>query len=327
MDITIKQFQDDIKQLENLKNKIENEMKIIDNTYEIVDKETTEAFKLRRELLIKEEENQKDKLKNEVTKIKETFEIYLSEIYKLIKAINSFQKEKKSLIETLTYVSTINKTQKKIDKLRKEQIKNMKISYNKDKGKIIYEEYIFNGAPIDSDILIETENCEQLYAQLKEWIKFNKLELLYRATRDGSNSKIFHNKCDNQGPTICLCKNEKGNIFGGYSSISLTSPKEGVYKRANNCFLFSLKNIKKQIPIKFQNINAEKAVYHCINNGPTFGNGHDLKICSNFLKNKDSYANIGNSYEDKNKDGNVIFSDDINTSYFTLKELEVFKLI
>ena len=66
----------------------------------------------------------------------------------------------------------------------------MKISYNEDKGKIIYEEYIFKGAPIDSEILNETDNCEQLYAQLKEWIKFNKLELLYRATRDGSNSNI-----------------------------------------------------------------------------------------------------------------------------------------
>ena len=48
-------------------------------------------------------------------------------------------------------------------------------------------------------------------------------EKLYRATRDGSDSNIFHNKCDNQGPTICLCKNDKGSIFGGYISSSWTS--------------------------------------------------------------------------------------------------------
>ena len=49
------------------------------------------------------------------------------------------------------------------------------------------------------------------------------MELLYRGTRDGSGANIFHNKCDNQGPTITLCKNDRGNIFGGYSSISWAS--------------------------------------------------------------------------------------------------------
>ena len=36
------------------------------------------------------------------------------------------------------------------------------------------------------------------------------MELLYRGSRDGTTSNIFHNKCDNKGPTICLYKNEKG---------------------------------------------------------------------------------------------------------------------
>lgn len=40
--------------------------------------------------------------------------------------------------------------------------------------------------------------------------------LLYRGTKDGTTSYKFHEKCDDQGPTICLYKNEKGHIFGGY---------------------------------------------------------------------------------------------------------------
>ena len=42
------------------------------------------------------------------------------------------------------------------------------------------------------------------------------MELLYRGTRDGMNSKNFHEKCDEKGPTITLFRNDKGNLFGGY---------------------------------------------------------------------------------------------------------------
>ena len=55
------------------------------------------------------------------------------------------------------------------------------------------------------------------------------MNLLYRGTRDGMTSFNFHNKCDNKGKTICLFLNDKGNIFGGYASISWT--KEGLKDR------------------------------------------------------------------------------------------------
>ena len=44
------------------------------------------------------------------------------------------------------------------------------------------------------------------------------MELLYRGTKDGSTANIFHNKCDNKGPTLCLYQNDKGNVFGGFTS-------------------------------------------------------------------------------------------------------------
>ena len=77
------------------------------------------------------------------------------------------------------------------------------------------------------------------------------MELLYRGTRDGSESTIFHNKCDNKGPTICLCQNEKDNIFGGYASIS--SESSGGNKSANGSFLFTLINIYNTAPTKYPN--------------------------------------------------------------------------
>ena len=53
--------------------------------------------------------------------------------------------------------------------------------------------------------------------------------LLFRGTKNGSSADIFYNKYDNQGPTLCLCKNEKNNIFAGYSSISWTTLIEALY--------------------------------------------------------------------------------------------------
>ena len=154
------------------------------------------------------------------------------------------------------------------------------------------------------------------------------MELLYRGTRDGTSANKFHNKCDNQGPTICLCKNEKGNIFGGYSSISWTSAG-GCYKSGNGCFLFTLTNIYGTEPIKFPNLNQNNSVYHDSFYGPVFGSAYNLQICGDYLKDMDSYALIGvsyNDYQDVLGKGHSVFSGDINTESFKLKELEVFKV-
>ena len=151
------------------------------------------------------------------------------------------------------------------------------------------------------------------------------MQLLYRGTRDGAGSNIFHNKCDNQGPTICLCKNEKGNIFGGYASISWTSNSSNY--SANGSFLFTLTNIYGTAPTKFPNTqNYERAVYHHSSHGPIFGGNNDLYISNDYLNNNSSYCNFGYSYPDILGRGNSIFSGDANTNNFKLKELEIFKL-
>ena len=97
-----------------------------------------------------------------------------------------------------------------------------------------------------SDSLIIGENVEQKKA-LEDWInpkKNIKSTLLYRLTRDGNSPKIFHEKCDNKGPTLVLTKiKDGGNILGGYTPLSLDSssgPKNDL-----DSFLFSLTDNKK----------------------------------------------------------------------------------
>ena len=178
---------------------------------------------------------------------------------------------------------------------------------------------------MDTLILNGIERGNEFIEKLYEWTGYNKMELIYRGTRDGSGSNIFHNKCDNQGPTICLCKNEKGNIFGGYASISWTS--DGSYYSANGSFLFTLTNNNGIAPTKYPNTqNFDNAVYHNSGYGPTFGGNHDLYISNDYLNNKNSHCSLGYSYPDVLGKGNSIFSGDVNTNYFKLKELEVFKL-
>ena len=81
----------------------------------------------------------------------------------------------------------------------------------------------FKTMEYDSIILYEqNERINELNAELLEWTGYEKMELIYRGTRDGMTSNKFHEKCDNQGPTITLIKTDK-NIFGGYTSISWSS--------------------------------------------------------------------------------------------------------
>ena len=179
---------------------------------------------------------------------------------------------------------------------------------------------------IDSNILNNVEKVDEYLKKLYEWTGYKKMELIYRGTRDGSDSQTFHNKCDNQGPTIILCKNEKDNIFGGYASISWTSDDN--FHAANGSFLFTLTNIHGTAPTKYSNTqNYNYAVYHYSGCGPTFGGNHDLYICSNYLNSTSSYATLGYSYPDVLGKGNSIFSGDNNKTNFKLKELEVFKLL
>ena len=150
------------------------------------------------------------------------------------------------------------------------------------------------------------------------------MELIYRGTRDGDSSKNFHEKCDNQGPTITLIKNEKGNIFGGFSSISWTS--QGGWKQAPNSFLFTLTNIYGTNPTKFQlkNNNDSCAICDDSSYSAIFG---DLSVYNDFF-NTSSYSNFPSTYQDNIGKGKSIFTGDTNNSNenFKVKEIEVFKL-
>ena len=71
-------------------------------------------------------------------------------------------------------------------------------------------------------------------------------ELKYRLTRDGADFNTFHNLCDNISPNLLLIKDDKDNIFGGYTKV--TWEKRDYQKIDRDCFLFSLNKNKKYCP-------------------------------------------------------------------------------
>ena len=186
-----------------------------------------------------------------------------------------------------------------------------------------------NDFKLDSNIITEKDKKIKFFKKLREWVEFKRLELLYRGTRDGGDGPNFHIKCDNHGPTILLCKNDKGNIFGGYSSISWMN--NGDWKSSPGNFIFTLTNIYNIEPTKFnlKNNNYNQAVYHNNNFGPIIG-CNDFYFYQNFLNVNSSNceSNFPNAFIDTLGKGKSIFTGDANNSniYMKIVEIELFKL-
>ncbi len=143
-----------------------------------------------------------------------------------------------------------------------------------------------------SNILNSLEDWQLIIDQLKKIdTKYENIlfKLIYRATRDGDSSKIFHEKCDNIGPNITVVKTGNGYRFGGYTRNNWEHLKEDIKKDPEigsskediNAFCFSL-DLNKI----YKNCKYNEGVIFCCNNyGPTF--------CRNFFSINDNMLSKG----------------------------------
>ena len=193
--------------------------------------------------------------------------------------------------------------------IENDNLKQMILKNNKNNLEIYKN--LFNSIK-NSDILKEDEEL-----MIKNWIDSNKIisfELIYKATRDGDDVKDFHKLCDEISPTLTLCKAKNGNRFGGYTSVALTknSSDNGIYDP--NAFVFSID--KKY---KYNTNNPSYAVRSLTSRGPCFGSNCPFYIGNKFLTQNTSYSNPSNDY---NSPPYVL----TGSQYFTLEELEVYKV-
>ncbi len=206
-----------------------------------------------------------------------------------------------------------------IDKINSDTIYEIKICsiYNNAKSKYSEIKKI-RTYKCDSIILNESKRSDEFINKIYEWTGCKSMELLYRGTRDGMSGNIFHNKCNNKGPTISLIKSDKGYIFGGYASIDWQGGNY-TYRSAPESFIFTLTNKYEIAPTKFPNSDSKYSIEDHSSFGPVFGGGNDIGIRfpSEF------YTKFPHSYKDILGKGNSIFKGDNDDPNFNLKEIEV----
>ena len=86
------------------------------------------------------------------------------------------------------------------------------------------------------------------------------LELLYKGSRDGFTARQFHSCCDNKGSTIIVIKDNRMNVFGGFTDVPWSS--RGGHKASTKTGLFSLQKEDKRAIRQFNIKNPKSAVYH-----------------------------------------------------------------
>jgi hypothetical protein len=185
--------------------------------------------------------------------------------------------------------------------------------------------FIYENGLTDSTILTPYQTVD-LY-ELCEFYHKKSFKLLYRATRDGFSSQAFHSKCDKIPKTLTIIKvKDEPYIFGGYTKA--TWDGDG-YKQDRNAFLFSLVNHDNK-PIRMEiNTNTKQAIYCNPSFGPTFGGGHDIRICFNSNTVKDSSSNLGNTYLHPDYHYNTPEAKEFLTERdkFSTSEIEVYQAI
>ena len=185
---------------------------------------------------------------------------------------------------------------------------------------------------IDSNILkseLITENFI-IFSKLKEIYAYNryiKLNLVYRASRDGDLAKDFHFKCDFIGPNLTLIKTKKQYIFGGFTiktwkhlfkDVNNEDPECGTELKDEQAFGFSLNENKI-----YENGKPDESIIYCNSNyGPCFKNFF-FKIFDKCFEN----GGICGSIQESNFVGiEQEYEFNGGEQYFNVDEIEVFQI-
>ena len=164
--------------------------------------------------------------------------------------------------------------------------------------------------------------------QLEQWIGKGpkKFDLLYAITRDGCSNTAFHQRCDNQGPTITVLYNQQGSIYGGYTAVSWDQSSQ--WKNDAAAFLFRLQYNNRSASNKFPCNNPAYAIHGGATYGPLFGNGNALHAFSGTINNSGGYFALNGNMNNMNitYDNQGIATNQINNGTMNVTELEVYKV-
>ena len=146
------------------------------------------------------------------------------------------------------------------------------------------------------------------------------IKWIYKATRDGGDSKTFHKLCDGISNTLVLYKSAGNRRFGGFVSQCWQKGKDDLLDE--NCFLFSL---DKNNIYYSKNNDLKITINSFVRPSFSINGKYIIRIYNNELKGKNLLTDE-NKYKDIfNEEKNVISEDGSYKGYYS-KEYEVFQI-
>ena len=216
----------------------------------------------------------------------------------------------------------INKINTGINKFKSFQNKRCFVILNDEIKQIT--EYINN-----SKIIFQTSESDIInkdkFDKISEWIGGNHAFILrYSAKRDGCNTDIFHQKCDNIAGSVIICQPKDNDIIGGYISTKIL--KDDRFYDDNKAFLFNLnKNFVKKNKKSYKNAikNFRDSSYFI-----RFGNDCCVFILSeNCLNDKNSCVTYCTCSTNFSCDVNNLFNSGQMQCNFKVENFEVFEVV
>ena len=178
----------------------------------------------------------------------------------------------------------------------------------------------------EDERIIQNRDIKLILSWINPSSKHLKLNLIYKATRDGDTPKIFHQKVDGKKNTVTVILTDKGYRCGGFITKEWNISGE-FNKNDVNSFLFSLDRRENYL------VNLDEYTnFNDINYGPSFGKGFDLIIGENadhFLKSDRNYSKFPNSSGDNSYIVNSENKGLLTGGYenFLISEIETYEVI
>ena len=236
------------------------------------------------EVLLKQSEIQIDLFPE-----KKDLELNIKEIYQELinmkSEINFLKKENQKLNNDIDLLKKENKElRNKINEQNKEIL---------DLNEDIYYTNMTDLIKKDERYMIFTEIENKMNK------KIQKLKKLYQATVDGGDPATFHSKCDNIPNTLIIIKSQDNKRFGGFTPIPWKSSKDGFYTKdeEKKTFIFTL-DYKKISNLN----NTNNVTYNKSDCGPCFGDGWDISIEGNPIKENKLWVFRSGSFDYKGID-------------------------
>lgn len=227
-------------------------------------------------------------------------------VNELVVVIKQQQKE----IEELKKIQSIQEYQKLLKELN-----DLKVSVSNSGFNNAYENSFIGSTILDEKRkFILSHLIKKMKFEVKKSLEdYEKMEkrkimskLLYKASVDGDDYKIFHKKCDNKGQTVTIINSEQNRLFGIYALENWDIDQEK--RRQESAYLFSL-DMRTYF---FSGLFPSYKDY-----GPNFGYEERfyLYVSNLCLHNNKSY--IDNYYKQINN----------GVNHFKIKDYEVFSIM